>query len=1101
MKIYIFLLCATVFGLAPMKTLSQEKVVISSEMTVTVDEVFSLIRKQTDFKFIYKKGLFKDTPKINLKKGKIKVTSLLNNSLKGNKNIDVIVTSNNTILIKERKKNNQQGQKITGKVTDQSGVSIAGVTVFVKGTNKGAVSDFDGKYTIVVPDSQNILVFSYLGFKKQEILVGSQTVIDVVMIEDISTLNEVVVNAGYYSVKEREKTGSISKIEAKDIDKQPTNNIIVSLQGLAPGVDISQSSGLNDGGVNIVIRGVNSINRLGNQSSPGTSPPLFIVDGVPFDGESLSNINVNFERFGNVSPLNSINPADIASIEILKDADATAIYGSRGANGVVLITTKQAKAGKTQFRVNSSVTFSRISLFKDLLNTEQYLEMRREIFSNSNLAPTDPNVPNGLRTFDIDGTWDQNRYTDWQKVLVGGTAIRQNSQLSVSGGSEQTKFLISGTYLNETTVFPSDKGYTRLALQSNINHQSKDKRFSINLTANFNVNDNDIPGNNFYIQSLRLAPNAPALYDDEGNLNWEPDENGLNTWNNPLAQLNEIYNSITTTTLINANISYKLTNNLKLSSRFGYTDLIFDEYRAEPFTKLRFPDLFPSSVQSEFYINNSRRKSWIVEPQINWDLVFGDLDLKFLVGGTLQKRTTDSFAELREGFPSDDLIFSRLAAATLTPLNQVEEEYKFNSVFGRINLNYQGKYILNFTGRRDGSSRFGPGKQFGNFGAIGMAWIFSKENLLVDSSVLSFGKLRASIGVTGSDNIGQLQFLDTYEATSFEYNVLGAISTTKLPNPNLQWESNDKVELALETGFFNDRIFLTTAWYRNRSGNQLVTEPLSEVTGFRNFRRNLDAVVENSGFEIDLTTRNIETKDFSWKTIFNYSRQRNELVSFPDIENTPFARNLVVGESLNVQRVYNYLGVNPDTGAYEFTDIDGDGRISRNDDREFLVDLTPDFFGGFGNNFRYKNWQLNFFFQFKKQLGRSVQTEDLRPLGGMENVSVEFLNRWQQPGDITDFQKLWLTNRGGIPVTDFRNGAFAFSSSNAAYTDASYIRLRTASLAYNLPKNILKGIDLNMYLQGQNLFIITDFDHADPETGLSAFPLLRQITLGFNLTF
>ncbi len=332
----------------------------------------------------------------------------------------------------------------------------------------------------------------------------------------------------------------------------------------------------------------------------------------------------------------------------------------------------------------------------------------------------------------------------------------------------------------------------------------------------------------------------------------------------------------------------------------------------------------------------------------------------------------------------------------------------------------------------------------------------------------------------------------------FDYDFVAGLEPSKIANPDLQWETNKKLEAALEAGFFNDRLLFTVAWFRNRSGNQLVTEPLSEVTGFRTIRRNLDAIVENKGLEIDLKTVNIDNKDFSWNSTFNYSRSKNKLVKFDELANSGFSRQFIVGESLFVRRYYEALGVNPQTGIYEFTDANNDGVINFANDAIILEDLAPSFFGSLGNNFRYKNFRLNFLFQYRKQKGRSVFAAGSRPGVNIDNYPAAFLDRWQKPGDIATFQEFFQDT--GVRE-DLSTAGGNQESSTASITDASFVRLKSASLSYDLPKRTLKNVDVNVYVQGQNLFLITDYDVADPETGPSSFPLLRQFTLGFNFTF
>ena len=373
MRTFIFLLCTTMFGLTTRTTFSQEKVTVATDRTLTVDEVFDLIKTQTKYRFIYPQDLFADAPKIDLKKGRVSVEQLLQRAVQ-KEAFNIILGRNDRIIIRPKQQALQR--QITGTVTDTNGVPLQGVTVVLKGTTRGTLTDFEGNYAIQVVDSEQVLAFSYLGFTPQEITVGTQSTINVQLEESVSALDEVVLNAGYYTVSEKERTGNISKVTASEIEKQPVSNPLAAIQGKLAGVNIVQSTGVPGGGYEIEIRGQNFIN--------GVTDPLYIIDGVPFSSQALGSNDVSREIFfgGNISPLNAINPNDIKNIEVLKDADATAIYGSRGANGVVLITTKRGKVGKTQFKTEISSTLGQVTNFLELLNTEQYLELRREGISN-----------------------------------------------------------------------------------------------------------------------------------------------------------------------------------------------------------------------------------------------------------------------------------------------------------------------------------------------------------------------------------------------------------------------------------------------------------------------------------------------------------------------------------------------------------------------------------------------------------------------------------------------------------------------------------------------------------------------------------------------
>lgn len=976
---------------------------------------------------------------------------------------------------------NTQQSEIHGTISDASGMPLAGVHVIVKATKQGVVSDFDGSYTIQANPNDTLIV-SALGFVTQNISINNTSEINIQLLEDITQLDAVTLNAGYYTVKDKERTGSIAKISAKTIEKQPVNNPLAAMQGHMSGVNIVQNTGVPGGGYNIEVRGKNFIN--------GSTNPLFIIDGVPYGFESLESPLVAGQiNQGNVSPLNAINPMDIESIDVLKDADATAIYGSRGANGVVLITTKKGKAGKTQFTANLSSTLGRITRFRDLMNTQQYLEIRREGIEGDGFGPFLENPAFDFIWPDLK-TWDQNRYTDWQKELIGGTAYRNNAQLSVSGGSAQTQFLIGGSYQKETTVFPGDANYKKASVRSNINHTSTDQKFKINMSTTYTFEDNQLPLADFTVLANSLEPNAPALYDDAGNLNWEN-----NTWDNPLAALEREYRTQINALFANTTVSYKLLPQLEAKVNLGYNKYQLESYITFPSSAFN-PSLGFDSSRSSFTTNTSSSQSWIVEPQLHWQKRWDDAKLSVLLGSTFQRKTTNQFVQRGTGFSSNALIFNLSAADTLEALQDIDSEYNYQAFFGRVNFQYKDQYVINLTGRRDGSSRFGPGKQFGNFGAIGVAWLFSQTPFLKDNSTLSFGKIRGSYGTTGSDNIGDYKFLSTYNTTGFDYNGISVLEPTGVFNPNFGWETNKKLEVALELGFFNDKALLNTSWYQNRSSNQLIGIPLAATTGFNSLIGNFDATVENTGFEFDLQTTNIQSKHFTWTTSFNLSIPKNKLLKFSGLESSAFANRYRIGEPLTSVPLYHALGVDADTGLYQFEDYNDDGSISRLDDRQWFEDLAPQFYGGFGNILSYKNVSLDFFFQFKKQKGFNYLVAGATA-GFRGNGPVQFVSRWQESGDIAPIQRATFGRYPGAGLAGQQQ-----SESNAAISDASFIRLRSISISYNIPKTLSFGMDLNVYLQGQNLLTITNYQGADPEQpSYEVLPPLQQITMGVQIGF
>ncbi|MDR6845601.1 SusC/RagA family TonB-linked outer membrane protein [Flavobacterium granuli] len=968
-----------------------------------------------------------------------------------------------------------QQHQIQGTVTD--GVNpLAGVSISIQGkSNIATVTDYSGYYSLSA-SPEDILIFRYIGYQTMQVSVQGRSTINISLLENTTKLQEVKINAGYYSVKNSERTGSISKITAKDIEKQPVTNVLATMQGRMAGVDITQDTGTPGSGFQIKIRGLNSLRQEGND-------PLYIIDGVPYSSEIIGYSNTSSGIPTPTSPLNSINPNDIESVEVLKDADATAIYGSRGANGVVLITTKKGKAGKTNVTVSASSGIGKVTKMIDLMNTQQYLEMRRQGFANDGIT-TYPDW-----AYDINGTWDQNSDTDWQKELLGGTSVITNMQASVSGGSDLTQYLISGTYHTETTVLPGDFEYDKAAVHFSMNHSSEDKKFKLTFSTGYTSQDNVQPETDISRTARNLAPNAPPLYAPDGSLNFEN-----STFRNPLAALRAITTAKTNDLVANTVLSYQIAPSWEIKANLGFTDLKNTEQRLLPST-MYDPAYQIGSSYSSLFSNNTDRQSWIVEPQLRWNHDFGISKIDILVGGTAQQQTSSRLYQFGLGFASNSLI-TDLASATQKSIYVSDETlYKYQAFFGRINYNWDQKYIVNLTGRRDGSSRFGPGKQFATFGAVGAAWLFSKESFLKESTVLSFGKLRASYGSSGSDQIGDYQYLDTYSSSGLNYNGMIGLDPTRLYNPDFSWETNQKLEAAIEVGFFEDHLFFTAAWYRNRSSNQLVGIPLPGTTGFSSINANLNATVQNSGLEFTLRTINLEKNNFKWSTNFNISASNNKLLSFPGLEGSTYSNKYVIGESTSIVKTYQFKGVNPQTGLYEVEDVNNDGMITSLGDKKTVMDLTPEYFGGLENQFQYKNWQLDFLFQFVKQ--QNYDYNPNVPGGSFFNQHSDMTNAWQQPGDQVPFQ-MNTTGENGDAVNAYYN----YLDSNAPIVDASYIRLKNIALSYDLPLQAFTGIHCKLSLLGQNVLTFTPYKGGDPEFKYTAYlPPLKIVTAGVQLTF
>nr|WP_170164495.1 SusC/RagA family TonB-linked outer membrane protein [Sinomicrobium pectinilyticum] len=987
----------------------------------------------------------------------------------------------------------QEQHIINGTVSDVQG-PMPGVSIYIKDSDRGTFSGADGTYQIMAAPT-DILVFSYIGYRTVERTVGSQTILNIELQEDVTELNEVVLNAGYYKTTEKTRTGSIAKVTAEEIEHQPVISPLMALQGRVAGLEITPTSGAPGIAPKIRIRGQNSLRILeSGKTVPGVltegNYPLYIIDGIPINSSPVISRGGSITQ-GGYDPLSAINPENIESIEVLKDADATAIYGSRGANGIILITTKQGK-GISKEKSNLDFSMYRgigsVANRIDLLNTQQYLEMRKEAFANDGVEPN----PNNTAHSDINGSWDQNRYTDWQKVLLGGTSDITDIQGNVSGGNTNTFYRLGGSLHKETLLLPGDFGYNRVSGHLHVNHTSDNQRFRASVSINYSVGKHNVTQENLVNAALTLAPNAPKLYDENGELNWELNDFGRETWTNPLAGLERTTNSDNRNLVANGNLEYLLLTGLTLKTNFGYTELNFAEKMQTPLTSFG-PFLRPYYTPSAMF-NSSHRNSVLIEPQLRYQKKIKDHRLDVIIGATYQENTDELLQIQGREYTSDLFLESLEGAGNIQILRDISEEYKYNAVFSRLGYSFKDRYLLNLTGRRDGSSRFGPGKRFGNFGAVGAAWIFSDEPWIKRLfPFLSSGKLRGSYGITGNDQIGNYQFLDLYRFSGINYQNQTSLSPNALFNPDFQWEKTKKLETSLAMGFAENRLSMEVSWYRNRSSNQLIQRTLPAMTGFSSVNDNFsEATVENSGWEFLLRGDIARTGAFQWTTSANMTVSRNKLLEFPGIEDSPYATVFKVGEPLSIQRLYTWLGVDPETGTHQFLDVNDDGVIN-DEDKQFSNALDRDFYGGLNNSLRYKGLELSFLFQFSKQNANYMPSGTP---GYSVNQPSYVLRRWQSEGDLTDVQRFSQTSTMTLLYSQLRQ-------SDANIEDASFLRLKTLSLSYFFPENVIEHMglkQLKVFVQGQNLFTISGYSGLDPETGY-ALPPLRMITTGIQLQF
>lgn len=1080
MKLIALLLsaaCVHVFANGKAQTVSL------SLKNAPLQQAFTAIEKQTDYRFVYLKEELDRCLPVTIH---VKHTPLYDVLYACFQNQPVSYTLEDHLIIIHGKEithpSHPVRRDIRGRITNTNGIPLLGITIQVKKRHAATATDERGEFYLKDIESTDVLMVSGAEIESREVKVGNKDFLEITVTTKVNRLDQVVVMA-YGQTTRRLNTGNISKVTAAEIENQPVSNPLAALAGKVPGMIVTQTSGVPGSAFKVEIRGRSSLDLNYSRNDP-----LFVIDGVPFEPGNLPTNRIasaanrpNSIEEGGLSPLQSINPGDIESIEVLKDADATAIYGSRGANGVILITTKRSRSDRLSVSFNLYHGFSRVSKTMDMLNTQQYIAMRREAFANDGLQPTNSSAPDLL-------LWDTTRYTDFKKLLIGHTAGVTNSQLSVSGGHGNTHFLLSGSFRQESTVFSRSLKDKRSAMHFNLNHNTPDGKFSMNFSTIFSRDVNRLIGTDL-TRYINTIPNL-LLYDSLGNLNWK--EAGvnflrLNGATNPMSQLERKYKSVNRNLSSNLSIHYGITHGLRMIISVGYNLFSSDEQGLFPSSSYA-PG---SSVSPSSQFANALSQSWIVEPQLQYTKRWHNHKFTILVGSTVQGSTSEVQFINATQF-SNDLLLGNAAAAGETSATNNYEAYRYGAIFSRINYSYHNRYILNLTGRRDGSSRFGPDHRFANFGSIGGAWLFGEETWLKDiHHLLSYGKLRASYGMSGNDQIGEYRYLDLW-GNSGIYQDGPTLEPLALYNPEYSWEINRKAEMAIETGWLKDRILVSAAYYRNRSSNQLINYQLPVQTGFSAVIRNFPALVQNSGLELLISGKLIASTHFNWSASLNISFPKNKLISFPKLAESSYNQQYKEGSSINSFSGYRYTGIDPSSGIYTF---------ESSMKYELIGNLDPKCYGGFSNNLRFRGFTLDFLFEFRKQRGKNYLSivNSTQP-GRAVNQPVAVLDRWQKTGDASEVQRFTSKSSG-----DAGKAGYYLGYSDAVYSDASFLRLRNVSLSYEWSpqsgkRQVLKLI--KCYLQGQNLFVLTHYKGADPETQeMYVLPPLKVITAGIQFTF
>jgi len=1074
MKTFIFLMCTTVFCLTTDTTFSQEKIMIEKDQLVTVDQVFKIIKKQTEFDFVYPRRIFKNKPKVQLNKGEIAVTKLLEKSLSSN-NLSYELTEDKTILIKEKpiiKEVEVQQHQVTGQIKGENGLPLPGANILEKGTSNGTQTDFDGKFSFRVSNADATLVISYIGFIAQEINLKGQATLKVTLIEDTESLDEVIV-VGYGTQKKSDVTGSVASLDAKIIEAVPVTNLTQVVQGRLPGVLISSDGGGAEGLASIQIRGQNSLTA--------SNSPLVILDGIPFSGS-----------------LSFINPNDISSFEVLKDASSTAIYGARASNGVILITTKKGTSGKPTITYNGNTSFSEVINLPNLMNGETFYNRKLEFFQleNPSLTPQDIFTPTELEVY------NSGEFVNWAE-LGTRSGTRQEHNISISGGSEQSNYFVSLGVNNTEGVAVNDK-FDRYNLRINYDTNINDwltigtntllgyiDRSGRPIDFDFNFGDT---------HSLRMNP-LTRVRNPDGTLTIYPWAENV-FYANPLGRTNYIQESIIKSVNTNNYLEIKLpVDGLSYRLNTGYTSRhsAFESYRGLN-TKVGFEN------GGSAVVDNSTSDEWVIENILNYKKEFGKHNIFLTALYSSQKNISKQRQVSGRGFPNDIRTSYQFNSADITTFVDNFDETSFLSQMFRANYGFDSRYLLTFTVRRDGYSGFGETTKFGTFPSIALAWNIANEPFMDSANFINNLKLRATYGENGNQAIGAYSTLAGLSSNFYldsNRNTAVGFYPRSLGDPSLSWETSKSMNFGLDFGFLKNRIQGSIDYFSTKTTDLLLDRVISPINGASRITQNIGET-ETNGFEFQLSSTNISKPDFSWSTDFNFSLYRTKIVNVGLVDEfgvptDDVASRWFLGKPIDVFFGHIFDGIwqqgddiansaQPDAlpGDVRYADLNDDGVIN-DDDRGIQGDQQPDFIAGMNNTIRYKNVTLNFFIHTVQGIDRS------NPLWATfyndYNENIYDYDFWSESNPTNNFP----ANRTGInPLGAKPRG------------DGSFIRLKDVTLSYKFEPEVLSKIkmkDLEVFVNVKNVFTITDYEFGwDPEFSSSAsIPLNRSYTLGLRI--
>ncbi len=1006
-------------------------------------------------------------------------------------------------------------KSISGRVTDENGEPMPGVNILVKSTSIGTISDVEGRYKLMVPDNTTTLVFSSVGYIAKEIDITGRSTIDLKMEQDVTALSEVVV-IGYGSVRKSDLTGAVSSVSSEELERVPITSLDQGLSGRVPGVMVTQASAAPGGGISVRIRGGNSINS-GNE-------PLYVIDGFPIYSDNGESSVYSGAYNGTSSPnaLSTISPDDIESIEILKDASATAIYGSRGANGVVLITTKRGKEGAPQVNYNAYFGMQKVAKKLDLLNGQEYAELVNQANINEGEPVTFDGVVNPLPSELGEGT-------DWQDEVFR-TAYQQNHQVSVSGGSSNTRYSASANYYDQKGIVIGSR-FQRASVRMNMDTDiTKKLKLGINLKYSRSVghiaqSESSNTGATMGLigSAIQDVPVFP-VYKEDGSFFSQPDippDMNFRHQENPVA-LALTGKDINTSNrfLGNMYLDYTILDGLSLNFSFG-TDL-FESRRNVYFPRGTRVGDRDNGYAMQGLINKT---SWLSENTITYKKDFNENHrLNMVAGVTWQEEVRLGNKVEATNFINDILQDNKLSAGAVPGIpNSFKSKWQIGSVLGRINYALYNKYLFTFSGRADGSSRFGAGNKWAFFPSVALAWRMIEEDFLQRGKVFSDLKWRASYGITGNTQINVYQSQATLGISNYAIGnqMVVGIGPASVANPDLKWETTTMYNAGLDVGMFENRLTLTADYYYNLTEDLLMEVVLPRSYGFKSSFRN-SGELRNYGVEIGVNAH-ILTGKLKWESNVNWSMNRNEILK---LGSEPFyARNIggingayiAEGYPLGVwygavtNGIYQNLdqiaedpwAKEKDLGTVRFVDVSGDGDFDELADRAIIGDPNPDFIWGWNNNFTFKNFELNVFINGVQ--GNEIISPQLRFTGNVRprvsNQVREFVtNAWTAENPNTNTPKATSGNNGRLEYSDF----FIY--------DGSFIRLKNVMLAYNVPKNKIFR-SAKVFVSGQNLFLLSDYYGYDPETNsqgqnnlnlgvdMNSYPSARTYTVGINVGF